>query len=164
MILSFMSEATNRVAARGVGYFLGKAQHYLRSAHVTALQQVNLTASQYEVLSELSAAAGLSGAALAKRCFVTPQTMTGVIRKLEAAGLVVRTPDPDHGRIIRTHLTPPGADLMARAQRLVDGVEERMLADLDRAEREALSDLLAQCADALKSTRGTRRQIPLRSK
>src|SRR6185312_10580954 len=129
-----MSEAASTISPRGVGYFLNKAQHYLHSARNVAMQQIDVSVAQYEVLAELSNAPGLSGAALAKRCFVTPQTMTGVIRNLEAAGLVVRAPDPDHGRIIRTHLTARGAELVARARRLVAAAEERMLADLDRAE------------------------------
>ena len=118
-----------------------------------ALQSLGLTTPQYEVLSALNAQPGLSGAALARRCFVTPQTITGVIRNLETAGLVARAADPENRRVMQTRLTAQGADVVTRAQALVAAIEERMLADLDRAEREALADLLTQCADALKDAR-----------
>ncbi|MGZ5803773.1 MAG: MarR family winged helix-turn-helix transcriptional regulator [Xanthobacteraceae bacterium] len=141
------------IIATEVSTTLRKAEHVLRLAMDAALQGQGLTTPQYEVLSALNAQPGLSGAALAKRCFVTPQTITGVIRNLEIAGLVARAADPENRRVIRTRLTAQGADVVARAKTLVAAIEVRMLADLDRAEREALADLLTQCADALKGAR-----------
>lgn len=114
-----------------------------------ALRGLGLTAPQYAALAALAQQSGLSGAALARRCFVTPQTMTGIVANLAAADLVARDPDPEHGRIIRTRLTEQGQVLLARARIGVEQIEEEMLRDLDRAEREALADLLEQCAGAL---------------
>jgi DNA-binding MarR family transcriptional regulator len=132
-----------------VGDMLRKAQHILRLAMDDGLRILALTAPQYAALKAIAERPGISGAALAKRCFVTPQTITGILGNLESAGLIARGPDPDHGRILQTRLTPTGAELLMRAHRVVQEIEERMLRDLDRAEREALADLLAQCADAL---------------
>lgn len=114
-----------------------------------ALRSIGLTAPQYFVLAALAAQPGLSGAALARRCYVTPQTMTGIIANLAASGLVARETDPEHGRIIRTLLTPGGSDLLGRAQGLIERVESDMVRDIDPVEREALTDLLLQCADSL---------------
>ena len=114
-----------------------------------SLRSLSLTAPQYAVLAALAEEPGLSGAALARRCFVTPQTMTGIISNLISAGLIAREPDPEHGRILKTRLTARGIDLLRQAHRAVQDVEERMVGELDRAEREALADLLAQCASAL---------------
>jgi DNA-binding MarR family transcriptional regulator len=138
---------------------LKKAQHILRLVTDTVLQELGLTTAQYAVLSALSEQAGLSGAALARRCFVTPQTITGIVGNLEAAGLVARAPDPDHRRIIQTRLTSQGIEKLTRARLLVTAIEERMVADLDRAEREALADLLSQCADALQQRGDPPRRI-----
>jgi DNA-binding MarR family transcriptional regulator len=132
-----------------VGQAVKKAEHILRLAMDDGLRAVGLTTPQYAVLAALAQAPGLSGAALARRCFVTPQTMTGIIANLQTAGLIVRSPDPGHGRIIRTNLTPQGTTLLTHAQEIVQRIEARMTAELDRAEREALADLLTQCADAL---------------
>jgi DNA-binding MarR family transcriptional regulator len=126
-----------------------KAQHLLRLEVDDALRNIGLTAPQYFALAALAAQPGLSGAALARRCHVTPQTMTGIIANLVASGLVARQADPEHGRILRTLLTPGGSDLLARARTLVARVENDMLTDIDPVEREALADLLAQCAEAL---------------
>lgn len=140
-------------AAPSVGDALRKAQYYLRVELDDALRDVKLTAPQYFALAALSAQPGLSGAALARRCFVTPQTMTGIIANLATAGLITRAPDPEHGRIIQTRLTTKGAALLAQARILVERIETSMVRDLDRAEREALADLLLQCADALAQRR-----------
>jgi DNA-binding MarR family transcriptional regulator len=134
-----------------VAHNLEKAQHILRLATDAALREHRLTTPQYQVLAGLSTEPGLSAAALARRCFVTAQTMTGVVGNLEAAGFVTRTPDPEYGRILRARLTASGAEVLMRARLAVQAVEERMIGELDRAEREALADLLAQCADALKT-------------
>ena len=86
---------------------------------------------------------------MARRCFVTPQTMTGIVANLAANGLIAREADPEHGRVIQTRLTSDGTALLAQARLLVDRVEADMLRDIDPVEREALTDLLLQCADAL---------------
>ncbi len=126
-----------------------KIQHSLRLATDNALRSVNLTAPQYFALAALAAQPGLSGAALARRCFVTPQTMTGIVANLAGAGLISRQADPEHGRIIQTNLTRDGTRLLEHARARVEKIEVAMVGDLDRAEREALADLLLQCADAL---------------
>lgn len=134
-----------------IGRELEKCQHFLRVSIDERLRGVKLTAPQYGVLAALSDEPGLSGAALARRCFVTPQTMTGIIANLLRAGLIAREPHIEHGRILQTRLTLRGMDVLRQARRAVEEVEERMVAELDRAEREALADLLAQCARALES-------------
>lgn len=135
--------------ASAVAAGIRKVQHLLRLKTDDALQSAGLTTPRYLALTALSAQPGLSGAALARRCLVTPQTMTGIIAGLAAAGLIARTPDPEHGRVIQTRLTDKGVALLARARTSVERVEADMVRDLDRAEREALADLLAHCADAL---------------
>src|SRR3712207_8022525 len=66
-----------------VGYELKRAQHALRSEMDGALRGVGLTTPQYAALSVLEGEEGISGALLARRCFVTPQTMNGILVNLE---------------------------------------------------------------------------------
>ena len=75
--------------------------------------------------------------------------MTGIVANLAGAGLISRQADPEHGRIIQTNLTRDGTRLLEHARARVEKIEVAMVGDLDRAEREALADLLLQCADAL---------------
>ena len=137
-----------------VGYALKRAQHALRTRMDDALRDLGLTTAQYAALSALDEAPGLSGAELARRSFVTPQTMNGVVANLEAARLLVRRPHPDHGRVLRGYLTEAGRETLDRAHGLVRGIEARMVASLDEPEREHLFDALRRCAVALEADVG----------
>jgi DNA-binding MarR family transcriptional regulator len=93
----------------------------------------------------------MSGAALARWGFVTPQTMNGILTNLEAAGLVARRPHPEHGRILMAFLTDEGEGLVARAHGLIEAIERRMLEGLNRDERVRLAETLRGCAEALRA-------------
>ncbi len=107
-----------------------------------ALRDVVMTTAQYSALSALEAAPGLWGAELARRSFVTPQTMNAILAKLESAGLVVRRPHPTHGRVLQACLTKLGEESVARAHGLVEAVEGRMLDRLCQDGRHRLLEAL----------------------
>lgn len=134
-----------------VGYALKRAQHALRLRVDETLREIGLTTPQYAVLSVLEDSPGLSGAELARRSFVTPQTMNAIVTKLEDAGVLVRSPHPEHGRVLRTDLTERGRELVSGAHNVVEEVEERMLADLGRDERSWLAKTLRDCASSLEA-------------
>lgn len=132
-----------------VGYQLKRAQHALRLRVDAVLKEVELTTPQYAVLSVLEDSPGLSGAALARRSFVTPQTMNVILARLEGAGLITRSPHPEHGRVLQAYLTDKGSNLVSRAHEKVEAVEELMLAGLSREDRLRLAETLDGFARAL---------------
>lgn len=135
-----------------VGYQMKRAQHALRIALDEALREVGMTTAQYAALSALETTPGLSGAELARRCFVKPQTMNAIVVNLESAGLVVRRPHPEHGRVLRAYLTGAGEELVPRAHWMVEAIERRMLKGLGQDEQRRLLDALRSCADALETS------------
>ena len=138
-----------RILGGRVGYELKRAQHALRLEMDGVLRGVGLTTPQYAALSVVEGEEGLSGALLARRCFVTPQTMNGILVNLEKAGLLERRAHPGHGRVLQAYLTGEGEGMLSRAHALVEAVEGRMLAGLTRGERARLLVVLRGCADAL---------------
>ena len=134
-----------------VGYLLTAAQHSLRLAIDTAMRDLGVTAPQYAVLRFLDESPGMSGADLARRAFVTPQTMNRIIVNLDKAGLIERAPHAKSGRVLDTRLSPAGRRLLGRCRERVDAVENTMLSGLTAAEREQLQDLLQRCADSLRA-------------
>ncbi len=132
-----------------IGYQMKRAQHALRIEMDGALRGLGLTTPQYAALSVLEEEPGLSGAALARRCFVTPQTMNQILVKLEDGALVSRRPHPEHGRVLQAYLTGSGEDAVSRAHGLVETIEERMLGALGSQERSRLVEALRNCADSL---------------
>jgi DNA-binding MarR family transcriptional regulator len=140
---------TEGILGGSVGYQMKRAQHALRLEMDGALRGIGLTTPQYAALSVLEDEAGLSGAALARRCFVTPQTMNQILTNLQGSGMVERRPHPEHGRVLSAYLTRKGAELVARAHGEVGAIEERMLAGLNREERSRLLEALWSCAESL---------------
>ena len=138
-----------KILGSRVGYELKRAQHALRLEMDGALRGVGLTTPQYAALSVLEGEEGISGALLARRCFVTPQTMNGILVNLEKAGLLERRAHPEHGRVLQAYLTGEGEGMLSRAHALVEAIEGRMLEDLAEGERERLLAALRGCADAL---------------
>jgi DNA-binding MarR family transcriptional regulator len=132
-----------------VGYQMKRAQHALRLEMDGGLRGVGITTPWYAALSVLEEEPGVSGAVLARRCFVTPQTMNVILVKLEGGGLVERRPHPEHGRVLWTYLTRRGDERVARAHEIGEAVEERMLAGLSEDERLKLAEALRSCADSL---------------
>jgi len=132
-----------------VGYVLKRLQQALRAAMDETLRQRGLTTPQYAALSALEQVPGLSNAELARRCFVTPQTMNEVVANLAAAGLVTRRRAAADGRVVQIYLAPQGQRLLADCHRAVETIEMRMISGVTVAERHALTDGLRRCIAAL---------------
>jgi DNA-binding MarR family transcriptional regulator len=132
-----------------VGYTLKQAQSLLHLRMDEALRPLHLTVSQYSCLHHLRREPGVSAAALARATFVTRQSMNAMLQQLIDRGLVARPSRAESGRALPTLLTGAGADALDAAQRLVDGVEQRMLAGLTATEGAALARGLAACVNSL---------------
>jgi len=132
-----------------VGYLLKKAQSLLNTRMEEALRPLQLTVSHYSCLFHLSLDPGISAAALARRTFVTRQSMNVMLQQLIDRDLVTRPSQADSGRALPTVLTPTGASTLESAQELVTAVEQRMLAGLAPAETTALASALASCVESL---------------
>jgi DNA-binding MarR family transcriptional regulator len=72
---------------------------------------------------------------------VHPTSVTSIMRRLEAAGLVNRLPHPDDGRAVLAEITPKGRALVERATKDLVG-SNFGLDVLDEAELGKLSELL----------------------
>src|SRR5262249_14494314 len=109
-----------------ISYLIGRLDRALRRRLDEVLGPQGLTVRQYTTLSVLRARAGLSNAQLARRSLMTPQSMNEVLAGLVERGLVCRRPAEDHGRVIRTELTPSGVVVLAACDEAVDRLEGEM--------------------------------------
>ena len=135
-----------------VGYQLKRAQQALRTAMDEGLRAQGITTPQYAALTALDADEPLSGAELARRCFVTAQTMNAILVGLERARLVERTAHAKHGRVIEARLTKRGRAKVEDAHRTVFGIEERMLSKITPAGRRRLNETLLQLVENLRTS------------
>ncbi|MYM93030.1 MarR family winged helix-turn-helix transcriptional regulator [Duganella vulcania] len=132
-----------------IGYNLKITQHRLRQRLDAELARLGITAPQNAVLLAIAGNPRISNADLARSAFVTPQTMQGILVNLERGGLIVRSPHPEHGRVIMTELTKAGQKAVADGAKAADAVERQMLSRLSADEARLLCDLLKRCAAAL---------------
>ena len=128
-----------------IGYLIKRVQQELRSRMDVELQQVNLTTAQYAALNALEETPNLSNAALARACFITPQTMIEIVQGLQALGYIVRQSHPEHGRIIQTKLTTLGSEQVASAHKIVAKIEAKMILGLTSSEQKMLANYLEKC-------------------
>lgn len=70
--------------------------------------ETGLTVSQADVIFTLGNTAGMTCGEIGERNLITKGTLTGVIDRLEAKGLVSREPVSNDGRCTRIVLTPAG--------------------------------------------------------
>lgn len=133
-----------------IGFALKQAQQALRSHLDTALRDIGLTTPQYAVLTFLKEEAGASNAALARRAFVTPQTMQAILVGLERAGLIARSAHPEHGRVQQTVLTLAGSQALQAATTLVAQAELRLKAASAPLDPPAVVALLRRLAEAVR--------------
>jgi DNA-binding MarR family transcriptional regulator len=75
--------------------------------------------------------------------------MTQILDRLERAGLVARTPDPDDRRKVMVALTPTGLATADAANIVYKRERERLLADLSDEEIEQLDAALGRLLDVL---------------
>lgn len=115
-----------RDMTRLLGYRLKLAQHTLHRRMEEALRPLGLNPAQYAVLAELNARPDQTNADLAERAFITPQSMQGVLAKLESMGLVKRRQDTRHGRRQLARLTAAGHAKAKAANNEVMRVEEQL--------------------------------------
>jgi DNA-binding MarR family transcriptional regulator len=137
---------------RRVGYLLKRAQQALRSRIDEALADLDLTAPQYAVLANLEERSGMSNAELARRSFVTPQTMIRIVTGLEDRGLIVRAPRPDNRKVLEASLTRLGSELVELADLAVAPVERIVGQGFSDQEVTALAGQLAELAARLEET------------
>ena len=134
-----------------LGFLLKSLQHTLRQRIDEALrkQGVELSFAQFAALFNLQSDPGVTGARLARRAFVSAQTMNSALRALEQDGYIERRPHPLSRRADSWSLTEPGIAELARAREVGKAVFERMLGEFDAKEIAAFVDYLRRCITAL---------------
>ena len=120
------------------------------------LAEHGLHVGQEMVLVELCQEDGLRGGELAERLGVEPPTITKMLRRLEACGLVERRADPTDARSLRVYLTPQGRSLEEPVVRCWERAEQTVLAGMNARDRQTFRRLLDRVKSNLEPGSGTR--------
>lgn len=98
-----------------------KRERYLRSIRLLAqcyhafeqisgahIRTLDLTPAQFDIVATLGNTSGMSFKELGEKTLITKGTLTGVVDRLEAKGLVTRTIKPEDRRSMIVQLTEKG--------------------------------------------------------
>lgn len=140
-------------ASERLGSHLKRAEQALNATKNAVLKPAGVTVAQYGALLHLSTNPGISAAALARLCGVTPPTMNTVLKNLQDRALIERTPHEWHRNVLETRLTDEGRAVLADADVRAVRVERALAAEFTEEERAALVDLLGRCVGLLERER-----------
>lgn len=130
-------------------YLLAQANAAVRLALEREFAALNVTVPQFSVLTMIDAYPGVSGAELARLTLLTPQTINLIVKNLERDGLISKTPDELHGRVIRIKTTARGRALRSRCRTRADAFEKALIRDLGDAEQRTIRRWLVRVTRAL---------------
>ena len=125
-------------------FALAKACRAHRVSVGAELARLGLHVGQEMVLLELWREDGLKGGELAARLRVEPPTVTRMLQRLEACGLVKRSRDPEDARSLRVYLTPAGRNLQDPVAETWARIEEETFQGMSEKEKQLFRSYLAR--------------------
>lgn len=128
---------------------LWAVDHGLQSLSKRMRQSVGLTGPQRLVVRVLGSLPELGAGELAEILHLHPSTLTGILHRLERAGVVTRTVAPDDRRRAVLRLTPAGRALDRPSSGTVEAAVRRALRRADRTAVRTTVQVLSQVARAL---------------
>ncbi|HVX82284.1 MAG TPA: MarR family winged helix-turn-helix transcriptional regulator [Devosiaceae bacterium] len=140
------------------GYVIHDVARQLRRHFDAEAQRHELTMPQWRVIAQLSLADGVSQVALSSLCETDPMTISGVVERLEAKGLVERQPDPADSRAKIVLITPKARAVVAKMKLLADEVYSTAFQGISDADRETTLRVLNQMSANLSGQRTTSKE------
>jgi DNA-binding MarR family transcriptional regulator len=140
-----------------ISYVIARLERAVRKEIGRLVGPKGLSVAQYTTLSILRSRSGLSNAQLARRLWVTPQSMNEVISALERSGLIERVPDVGNRRILRTALTEHGRETLEACDEDILAMEEQMLLGISPELQDTIVEALEGCARRIGAVADERR-------
>lgn len=112
-----------------------------------ALAEVGTRRHQYTLLTALDEDGPASQADLSRHTMIDGSDMVATVNELVEQGFVARSPDPADLRRNVVSLTPAGRRQLRKLDRVIDSVQDELLAPLSRTERTQLVSLLTRIID-----------------
>src|SRR5437588_11013988 len=134
---------------------IGETAHALRKAFDRLAVGLGVTRAQWKVLFKLTRMPGLRQVELADMLDLEPITLCRIIDRLEEAGLVERSRDPEDRRAWRLHVTAEAQPLVPQLQSVGDQLVDQAFAGIDPKDIEVTRQVLARIRDNAGRTAAT---------
>lgn len=138
---------------RQVCFALAVANRSVLAVYRPLLEPMGLTHPQYLVMLALWGETPMSVRAIAEAVQLDSPTLSPLLKRLEAAGLISRRRDRRDERNLLIDLTDAGRGLRRQAERIPPAVVERLGVSL--ADLEELRDILTRVNQAARAAAGT---------
>lgn len=123
----------------------------LQLAVAERLREIGLSVPQCDVVTTLTEAEGISQQELAKRLYVTKGNISGLLDRLEAAGLVERRSTAADRRQYAIYLTAPGREAAKKAIAVQHALIAATLGQLSPENLAAFEELLIATRDLVRA-------------
>ncbi|MEU0803998.1 MarR family winged helix-turn-helix transcriptional regulator [Streptomyces sp. NPDC005970] len=133
--------APSRISALP-SWLLGRAAARGRGLVAEALARHDMKMWHHVVLAAVADLGPVAQAELGRTVSLDPKDMVGILNDLQAAGLVVRAPDPADRRKNAVSLTAEGERRLEECTRAGKWANDELLAPLSAAEREQFLEML----------------------
>jgi len=130
-----------------IPFEIGETAHALRKAFDRLAVGMGVTRAQWKVLFKLTRTPGLRQVELADMLDLEPITLCRIVDRLEEAGLVERTRDPDDRRAWRLHVTEKAQPLIDKLQAVGADLVRQAFAGIDPKDIETTRRVLARARE-----------------
>lgn len=111
--------------------------------------ETNLTGSQLWVVKLLKEASPMKVSELARRMYLHPATMVGLLDRLEAKGLIMRTRSEKDRRVVYINLTEQGNELEINSPEVVQSLLVKGLEELNGQKLKKISESMGHIVHIL---------------
>src|SRR5262245_6306884 len=136
---------------REFAFLINDVARLLRTYADQRVRQLGMTPAQWAGMARLEHHEGLKQSELAEMLDLQPITLTRLVDRLCANGMIERRPDANDRRAKRLHLTPLARPLMDRLTDLGQDVMGTVLEGFDAAEIERMIGELSRAKENLKN-------------
>src|SRR5271156_3509476 len=150
-----MNPKAENLAVRVWFRFL-RLESRLQTAVSERLREIGLSVPQCDVLTTLTEAEGVSQQDLAKRLYVTKGNISGLLDRLEGAGLVERRSTAADRRQYEIYLTPAGREAAERGICIQHELIGATLGRLPAEDLAAFENLLITTRDLMREHAGAK--------
>ena len=146
----------NHPKSKSLGFLIIDGARLLRRRFDQEMRHVDMTSAQLQILGRLAQNEGINQAQLAGILDMEPITVSRHVDRMQAAGFVARSPDPDDRRVHLLNLTEKGKGLLPGMREIAlrifeeaqDGLSENERAVLLRGLEQLVCNLSRRPAEA----------------
>lgn len=129
------------------GYLIRRAYQHAWGIFTDCTKDLNITPVQQSVLAVVSEFPSIDASRIGEIITIDRATIGNVVQRLEARGLLMRTPDPSDARTKNLFLTPAGQEMNREIVKQMPEIKEKTLEGLLPEEKAELQRLLSKLVE-----------------